>query len=549
MKTVALFIPFLLVFLLINGCQAQTSQFQWINTYHGANSSQAAAITLHPKGYMLAVGTTNQYKQTDSDILLVATAQNGTKLWEQVLESPDIFEGAKALAITPKGHLIIGGWQENNGLLLCLNNDRTVIWQKVLGSDDARDSCQVKALTYTEDHILVVGRRGKAAWAASLTHEGKVEWEREVKHKNGPSSFHALTLLNNGEILAVGEMAGNFLIVKMNGNGKVRFKDSFGSQGRDIAQAVLEDQRGNWMIAGQTDDFNAGNTDVFLAKLDPKGKPVWERVWGEEEMNETAIALHETAKGYVLAGKSGAGTGIFASDWMGNLMWHEQVTQPAACWPTAMYMHTDSSFAFAGIQQQASDQFAVMAFQRGKTVVKPTPIPQAPFAAVQLLSSQEAPKAFSPVRTFYADGMYHLNARPQELFQLLVNAANTPYLYVFSRDGKGNIHWHYPNPYQLVVDTGGLHHAPIRIPSQKALALTDPEEHLVLLFSKKELPRLQNALKQLPAIEELSEYLAREQGCLVASTISTKYNPLTPGFSSPLSPIDIFPVIFHMRGE
>jgi hypothetical protein len=93
--------------------------------------------------------------------------------------------------------------------------------------------------------------------------------------------------------------AGNddIFFLKLDPTGKVLAGETFGSPGQDHAYAVAVDASGNAAMTGDVGGSiafggaplafqgGAGDSDVFLAKLDPMGAPLWAQLFGETGTN------------------------------------------------------------------------------------------------------------------------------------------------------------------------------------------------------------------------------------------------------------------------
>ena len=104
--------------------------------------------------------------------------------------------------------------------------------------------------------------------------------------------------------------ATDAFVVKLDGAGAPLWAQRFGSQGSEKVSGVAVDASGNVIFAGHfngTVDFgtgspltSAGPSDIFVAKLDPSGAPLWARSSGDAQ-GSTAVAV-DNGGNVVLAG-------------------------------------------------------------------------------------------------------------------------------------------------------------------------------------------------------------------------------------------------------
>ena len=95
---------------------------------------------------------------------------------------------------------------------------------------------------------------------------------------------------------------------------------TYGGESNDEAFKVIETSDGFFVLAGYTESFGAGGSDVYLLKLDSNGDDIWIKTYGGEG-NDAAYSVMETSDGYyVVAGYTGSfGTVVpmyMCSNWM-----------------------------------------------------------------------------------------------------------------------------------------------------------------------------------------------------------------------------------------
>jgi hypothetical protein len=124
---------------------------------------------------------------------------------------------------------------------------------------------------------------------------GNYQWARQM----GTSTYdfaRGAAVDGSGNIFVTGytdaALAGSHqgrqdvFLYKYDPNGNVLWSRQFGTNTYDEAHDVAVDADGNAYITGNTygslDGTNAGGTDVFLAKYDPNGTPLWITQYGSD---------------------------------------------------------------------------------------------------------------------------------------------------------------------------------------------------------------------------------------------------------------------------
>lgn len=109
----------------------------------------------------------------------------------------------------------------------------------------------------------------------------------------------------------------------------LRFFSKFGGNGVDIGYSAKPTLDKQYIVAGSTSSYGAGNTDVYLVKVDSMGFPIWEKYFGgfNNDVGKAVIQLPDS--GYVVAGfTSSFGNGgydiyIVKTDKNGALIWQK----------------------------------------------------------------------------------------------------------------------------------------------------------------------------------------------------------------------------------
>ena len=108
-----------------------------------------------------------------------------------------------------------------------------------------------------------------------------------------------------------------------------RFYTTFGGNGIDIGYSAKQTLDKQYIITGSTSSYGAGNTDVYLVKLDSMGQILWQKTFGgfANDVGKSVIQVPDS--GYIVAGfTSSFGAGgydayILRTDKAGTLIWQK----------------------------------------------------------------------------------------------------------------------------------------------------------------------------------------------------------------------------------
>ncbi|HSO32576.1 MAG TPA: hypothetical protein VLT33_08670 [Labilithrix sp.] len=146
---------------------------------------------------------------------------------------------------------------------------------------------------------------------------------KEIEGAKAVATDPAGNVIVVGEIWGAADFGGGVLataggqdifVAKLDPNGKHLWSRRFGDAGAfQVAQAVAVDAAGNVVFAGSFDghvDFgggdltSAGGTDIFVAKLDSNGKHMWSKRFGDVADGQKARSISvDTAGAVVVAGE------------------------------------------------------------------------------------------------------------------------------------------------------------------------------------------------------------------------------------------------------
>ena len=199
-----------------------------------------------------------------SDICLVRVDARGKKLWDRAFSGKGD-ELANAIALTEDDGALLAGYTNSMGA----------------GKRDM--------------YLVRVDAKGRKLWGR--TYGGK-----------GDDIAHAIVMEKDGGALLAGYTnsmgAGkrDMYLLRVDAKGRKLWDRTYGGKGDDIAQAIVLTKDGGALLAGYTNSMGAGKDDMYLVRVDAKGKKLWERTYGGKgDDRANAIALTKSGEA-MLAG-------------------------------------------------------------------------------------------------------------------------------------------------------------------------------------------------------------------------------------------------------
>jgi hypothetical protein len=119
--------------------------------------------------------------------------------------------------------------------------------------------------------------------------------------------------------------AGNsdVYLIKTNSAGDTLWTRTYGGGEDDVGYSVQQTTDGGYVIAGYTNSFGAGNSDVYLIKTDASGDTLWTRTYGSNN-NDYGYSVQQTEDGgYVIAGYTRFYSDVYLikTDSLGGTLW------------------------------------------------------------------------------------------------------------------------------------------------------------------------------------------------------------------------------------
>jgi regulation of enolase protein 1 (concanavalin A-like superfamily) len=253
---------------------------------------------------------------------------------------------------TNDGCFVIGGeinYQDGHGrdvYLAKVDKNGKKLWEKRFGGD-YDDRCY--ALSKTKDGgFILAGTKTSytmEAYTGSVPSEpdvylirtdenGNKIWEKTFGGEEKDKANAIIQTKDSNFIIAgvtksFGAGEEDIYLIKINRNGKKIWSKTFGGKKEDKANAILETEDGGLIIAGLTRTFSKGEGDVFLIKTDKNGKKIWQKTFGGEDGDE-AYSIIETEDGFITAGYtySYGNNGDFyliKVDKKGNKVWEKTI--------------------------------------------------------------------------------------------------------------------------------------------------------------------------------------------------------------------------------
>jgi hypothetical protein len=335
-----------------------TGQKLWEKAYGGPEWEVARAVVEVEGGFLITGVTDSKVEGNKSapplgkrDTWLVKVDSRGEKQWEKSLGGAD---GDAAWQLHPAGpdrYYLAGGSASPispgkrspnfGGLdfwLVALDGTGQVVWDRTFGGDKF-EAAYGLALDPNGGAVLVGGSESGAsgnkasvqlggsgdAWIVRVDSQGQEVWQRALGGTGWDDLFAAVPADDSG-FLSVGTSfsapggsksspsfgANDIWVVRLDARGKTVWEQTFGGTGKDVARSVVKTRDGGFLVMAETESGrsgnkttpNFGNQDTWLIRLNAKGEKLWEMTLGGSEEDRCWSLASTRDGGYIIGGSS-----------------------------------------------------------------------------------------------------------------------------------------------------------------------------------------------------------------------------------------------------
>ncbi|MGZ3918932.1 MAG: T9SS type A sorting domain-containing protein [Bacteroidia bacterium] len=321
------------VYLLKTDPQGDTS---WIKYYGGSSADIGEHAEQTSDGGFIVIGIASSFGAGSSDVYLIKTNSSGDTLWTRTYGGT-ASELGHYVKQTSDGGYILAGHTDSFGTqgdfyLLKINANGDTAWTRSYGGikhDHAFSVSQTNDNGYIiAGHSLSFGTMG-GFYAIKTNAFGDTIWTKGYGGNGNSFCYSVEQTLDGGYILGgetecFGAGLSDGLAIKLNSAGDTMWARTYGGAGSDFLNCIKQLPGGGYILAGYTDSYGAGGTDVLLIKTDSNGNILWSNTYGGAGDDEASAVELTNDGGYIITGSTKSfGTGgydvyLIRTDSIGN---------------------------------------------------------------------------------------------------------------------------------------------------------------------------------------------------------------------------------------
>lgn len=310
----------------------------WSKTYGGAKDDFGNSILITSQGNYLLLGTTTD-DSNFTDVLLIMVNTNGEELWRRVIGEVSYNEYGYDLKedLNGNGFIIIGHTNRldlgkypagiekpdtdvSDFFIFRTDLSGQVTQTRVLGvnGEDLGNGILPIRNANGVDEYLIIGTSTRYDESGSTNGSALQFFKSNINlginmehHVDGNRTGMAICEMDGGGYAIVGSAGSgsngqDVLLVQLkidNNNGISLLEEIIHNEGGDQkGKSILQLQDGSFIIFGTTTNFQGGESDLFLLKLDQKGQYLWSRNFGDEGSEQAGKVISTPDGGLVMIG-------------------------------------------------------------------------------------------------------------------------------------------------------------------------------------------------------------------------------------------------------
>lgn len=354
----------LLFFLMMGGYEKVHAQSSFQKTIGGGGNDAGRSIIRTSDGGYALVGTYDAFGIDSGSVYVVKLNSSGALQWTTAIGQSSYDEGISIVQTSDGGYAITGkhGHWTFEMYVIKLNSSGNLLWSSTIneGLFDYGSS-----IIETVDGGLLIGGRAHDAFSGyygllvKLNAAGDYEWSNTYGDF-GDGIYTVVQTIDRGYALAAAQYLPNdvnLILAKTDSLGVIQWRQSVGGNGFDGIRSpnmMTEAKDGGFVLAGSSDSFGAGGTDLYVVKFSSTGSLLWTRTIGGVGDEEGNAVIQTNDLGYLVAGSTNSfGSGNYDAylaklDSAGVLQWSRSyggVVNDAA---QDVVQSADSGFVFTG---------------------------------------------------------------------------------------------------------------------------------------------------------------------------------------------------------
>jgi hypothetical protein len=166
-----------------------------------------------------------------------------------------------------------------------------------------------------------------------------------------------------GRTDSFGEGQTDMWVLKLDASGNVSWQKTYGGTSSDFASTIQQTSDGGYIVAGNTYSYSDKEGDIWVLKLDASGNVSWQKTYGGTSSDFARTIQQTSDGGYIVAGETwsfGAGScdaWVLKLDSAGAITWQKTYGGAGVDQPSSIQQTSDGGYIVAGWTDSFGDIF------------------------------------------------------------------------------------------------------------------------------------------------------------------------------------------------
>lgn len=276
-----------------------SGEIVWQRTVGSAGNETALSVGTDSAGNAYIFGSGN----SSTRAFVAKYNPSGVIQFQRTLtpSSGSFFGGGGAVDLS--GNMHFASRQQDTGIVRTItakyDSSGTLQWQQFIGSTTEEaggagvdSSGNVYSIASTR-----ASGSGRNFLIVKYNSSGTIQWQREFGDSTNAQTARTVKPDNAGNVYAFGNTSNvfgstDFMLVKYDDAGNFVWQRVLGGAGFENSGSLSLDSDGNIYVFGVTASAGAGGNDWLIAKYDPAGNLVFQRLFGSTGNETTAMEIN-----------------------------------------------------------------------------------------------------------------------------------------------------------------------------------------------------------------------------------------------------------------
>jgi hypothetical protein len=311
-------------------------------TYGGPMAETGWNVINTGDGFLITADTAS-FGAGNKDVYLIKTDEKGGLIWTRTYGDAGADTGIGLCKANDSGFLTAGGTSsygsgETDVYVVKIDKDGELIWDRTFGGTNYDYAYSISPapggyiLTgYTSSfsknpdsdlYLLKINEKGEKLWEKTF---GGASWE---------AGYSVISLRQGGYAIAgytdsYGSGKTDMYIIRTDASGNCVWARTFGGIREDRASSIIQAKDNNLVIAGKSGSYAARGFgwDIVLIKVDLGGNSLWSRVFPAADLDAGNAVVETEDRGYIIAGTKkcygicDSNVYVIKTDSQGNSLW------------------------------------------------------------------------------------------------------------------------------------------------------------------------------------------------------------------------------------